>query len=222
MTTATHTTTACDPATSTTRSLLGYGVLAGPFYAAASLVQAATRDGFDLTRHQWSLLALGEHGWVQTANFVLTGLMIVAAAVGLRRALRSGRGATWGPRLIAVYGISLVAAAAFPADPALGFPAGTPEGPGDVSWHGMLHFVAAGVGFACLAGACFLLARRFGSDGRRGWAVGSRCVGAAFLTGFAAVASGGGSVAATVAFTVAVLTVFTWLSAVSVHLYRRR
>lgn len=45
-----------------TRSLLGYGMLAGPFYVAVSLAQALSRDGFDLTRHAWSLLANGEHG----------------------------------------------------------------------------------------------------------------------------------------------------------------
>ena len=32
-----------------TRSLLGYGVIAGPFYIVVSLAQALARDGFDLT-----------------------------------------------------------------------------------------------------------------------------------------------------------------------------
>jgi Protein of unknown function (DUF998) len=75
-----------------TRSLLGYGVIAGPFYVVVSLVQALTRDGFDLTRHAWSLLANGELGWVQVANFAVTGAMLVAFAVGLHRALAGGRG----------------------------------------------------------------------------------------------------------------------------------
>src|SRR5829696_4666070 len=86
-------TRSCDPATRVTRSLLGYGVLAGPFYVTVALAQALTRDGFDLSRHPWSLLALGAHGWIQIANFVLTGLMVVAAAVGVRRALATGPGA---------------------------------------------------------------------------------------------------------------------------------
>jgi hypothetical protein len=49
-----------DPDARVTRSLLGHGVLAGPVYVVASLTQALTRDGFDLTRHSWSLLALME------------------------------------------------------------------------------------------------------------------------------------------------------------------
>src|SRR3954452_11425294 len=118
----------CDPETRVTRSLLGYGVLAGPVYVTASLVQAVTRPDFDLSRHEWSLLATGPHGWIQIANLALTGGMVLAFAVGLRRALAGGSGARWAPRLVGVYGACLVAAA-FRADPAFGFPAGTPAGP---------------------------------------------------------------------------------------------
>jgi hypothetical protein len=42
-----------------TRSLLGYGVLAGPVYVVVGLAQALTRDGYDLARHDLSLLANG-------------------------------------------------------------------------------------------------------------------------------------------------------------------
>ena len=72
----------CTPEQRVTRALLGYGIVAGPFYVAVSLTQAALRDGFDLTRHPWSLLANGPAGWVQIANLILTGLMVTAAAVG--------------------------------------------------------------------------------------------------------------------------------------------
>src|SRR5262245_8958704 len=112
----------CSPATRITRSLLGYGVIAGPLYVLVALAQALTRDGFDLSRHAWSLLANGDWCWIQTVNFVVTGAMTVAAAVGLRRA--AGGVA---PVLIGVYGLSLVGAGVFRADPAQGFPVGAPE-----------------------------------------------------------------------------------------------
>lgn len=211
----------CSPADRITKSLLGYGVIVGPMYVVVSLAQALTRDGFDLSRHQWSMLANGGLGWIQVANFALTGLMLVATAVGIRRALSPGRGATWAPRLVAAFGASLVVASAFRADPALGFPAGTPEGPASISTSGVVHFSAAGVGFTCIAIACFAIARRYAADDRRGWAVYSMATGVVFLGGFACVASGAGSMVANLLFTAAVILVWVWTSAVSRDLYRR-
>jgi hypothetical protein len=41
------------PATAArTRTLLTAGAVAGPLWAAVSLAQAATRDGYDITRHR--------------------------------------------------------------------------------------------------------------------------------------------------------------------------
>jgi hypothetical membrane protein len=212
--------TTCTPAVRVTRSLLGYGVIAGPFYVIVSLAQALTRPGFDLTRHEWSLLANGAMGWIQIGNFVLTGLMVVAAAVGFRRALRPAPGSVWAPRLLAVYGLSLIGAGILRADPADGFPLGTPPGPAAVSWHGLGHLAAGAIGFACLIAACFVLARRLRADARSGLAMWSRVTGIGFLAGFVGIAAGSGSVAANLAFTVAVIAAWIWLSAVSAHLYR--
>lgn len=220
-TTAPDRATECERATSITRSLIGYGILAGPLYVLVSLVQAVTRDGFDLARHQWSLLSNGGLGWVQITNFVVTGLMTVAFAIGLRRALAGSRGGVWAPRLIGVYGLSLVGAGVFRADPALGFPPGTPDGPANVSWHGILHFVSGGIGFACLVVACFVLARRFAAQGRRVWAGYSWVTGALFLAGFVSVATGAGSTWANLVFVGSVLLVWGWLTAVAVRLYRK-
>jgi hypothetical protein len=84
----------------------------------------------------------------------------------------------------------------------------------------MLHFVSGGIGFTCLAVACFAIARRYAALGRAGFARWSRASGAVFLAGFAMVASSGGDRVGTLAFVAAVLAVHTWLSAVSLDLYR--
>ena len=36
-------------------------------------------------------------GWIQITTFVVTGLLWVAFAVGMRRVRHPGRGGTWGP-----------------------------------------------------------------------------------------------------------------------------
>jgi hypothetical protein len=201
-----------------TRSLLGYGPLAGLVYLVSGLTQALARDGFDLTRHDLSLLANGPLGWIQVATLVLTGLMTGAAAVGVRRALRT----TWGPGLLAGYGVALVAAGVFVADPMDGFPIGTPAGPpAEVSTAGLLHMAAGGVGFGCLVAAGLVLARRFAREGRSRWAVGSRISAGVVLLGFLGVASGTTSPLAVLGLWIGVVTGWAWLAAVCVHLYRR-
>jgi len=210
-----------DRAATVTRSLLGYGVLAGLFYLVVGLTQALTRDGYDLTRHDLSLLANGPYGWIQIANLILTGLMVIAAAVGVRRAMRPGPAASWGPGLLAGYGVGLVGAGVFVADPMNGFPPGTPDGPpATVSTAGLLHVVSGAVGFACLVAACFVLARRFAHRGRAGWAWYSRATGLVFLAGFVGIASGSSSPAVVLGFWFAVVVAYAWLAALSVYLYR--
>jgi len=211
----------CTPEQRVTRSLLGYGIVAGPLYVAVSLGQAAVRDGFDLTRHSWSLLANGTGGWVQSTNLALSGLMVVAAAIGYRRAMPDGVGRRWAPRLLGTYGLGMVGAGIFRADPMAGFPAGTPAGPPvDPTLHGTLHFVCGGIGFLALIAAALVLARRFQREGRGVRAVCSAVTGVAFLAGFAGIASGSTSRAVTLAFVAAVLMVLGWLTSTSLHLYK--
>jgi hypothetical protein len=111
-------------------------------------VQALTRDGFDLRRHPLSMLALGEHGWIQVINFISAGVLSLIFAVGVARRLQDGPGSTWAPRLLALFGAGLVIGGIFRADPALGFPAGAPAGyPEQLSVHGTIHAFAPPLAF---------------------------------------------------------------------------
>lgn len=156
-----------EAADETTRRLLGCGVAAGPVFILVWAVQAFTRDGFDPTRHPASLLALGDLGWIQVANFVITGALFVACAFGLRRVLHPGRASTWGPILIGAFGAGLILAGIFTTDPGAGFPEGAPSGAPQLSWHGALHEVGHLVALASWTAACFVFRRRFAADGDR-------------------------------------------------------
>ena len=201
-------------APTTTRTLLALGAGAGPLYVIVGLAQILTREGFDWTRHALSLMSNGPWGWVQVANFLLSGLLVLAGAIGLKRGLAIGRGRTAGPLFVAIYGLGLIGAAFFSADPALGFPPGTPDGPPAViTTHGLLHFVSGGIGFLGLIAACFVLAARFRGEGRSSWMWFSLATGVLFFAGFAGIASGAQSRTLVVAFYLAVLLAWTWLSA---------
>jgi hypothetical protein len=140
-----------------TQYLLRCGVLAGPFYLVVSLTQALLRKGFDLARHTLSVLANGPGGWIQTANFVLTGLMVLSAAVGFSRVLGpKSRGVTW---LLGGFGAAMLVSAVFPTDPVDGFPPGTPMGPPTtISTTGLVHLIAGALGFAILGISCLFAA----------------------------------------------------------------
>ncbi|MFI2425872.1 DUF998 domain-containing protein [Streptomyces sp. NPDC018955] len=187
------------------------GVLAGPLFLTAGLAQGFTREGFDFTRHAISQLALGGAGWIQTVNFLLTGALIVAGAVGLRRLLDGGAGATWAPVLVGVCGVSFWAAAAFPADAGAGFPAGSPD-TATLSGHGAAHMAAGMAGYLALCAAFVVLARPLAGRGHRGWAVASRVVPVAVLAGFA------GSASSVLVFTAGAGLGLLWLAALTARL----
>jgi hypothetical membrane protein len=155
----------------TTIRLLACGVIGGSVFVAANIVQVLTREGFEVKRHALSLLTLGDLGWIQTIAFVASGLLAIACAIGMRRALQPGRADTSGPVLIGMYGVALVAAGIFHPDPALGFPPGTPaKTPVGMSWHAALHTLTFFVLLLALVAACVEFMRRFASSHQIGWA----------------------------------------------------
>ena len=196
-----------------TRRLLVCGMAAGPVFVAVTTVEIISRQGFDLRRHGISLLSLGDRGWVQVANFLLAGLLSVAFAAGVRRALGPGPGGTAAPVLICGYGLGLIVTGLFLVDPGEGFPPGTPDGLPVLSWHGAVHAVAPPAAFLSLVGVCLVLARRFAGLRRWGWA--GYCV----VTGLAALGlifwpGGAGSVRSALA----VLVTSAWMTAVAADL----
>ncbi len=205
-----------DTAAAVTRSMLGWGVVAGPFYVAVGLILALATPGFDLTRHALSLLMLSDAGWVQRANFVLSGLMVLVAAVGLLRAIRTGRGLAMSA-LTGLYGCCLILSAVFGPDPTSGFPPGAAGGTGSV--HGILHLVFGGLGFLALAGAALahgLWSRSIGAVARGRI---SFVLAVLIVVGFFAGAALSRIPAGTGLLWVAVLAGWAWLLLASVQVY---
>ena len=197
-----------------TRALLLCGVVAGPLYLAVGLAQALTREGFDFARHPLSVLANGPGGWVQTANFAVTGLLIVAAAVGFARVLGpKSRTLTWP---LTGHGLAVFAAAFFPADPMDGFPPGTPQGaPTSISTTGLLHFAAGGLGFLLLGLSGIFAAAILRRRGAGGLAALSLVSGLVVLVGF----FGGMALPLGVAgIWAAVVVGYAWLTVLSLRL----
>jgi hypothetical protein len=74
------------------RGLLRCGIAAGPLFTATFLAEGAARDGYRPLRHPVSSLALGPRGWIQTANFAVTGVLTLAGAASYGwRSRRAGQ-----------------------------------------------------------------------------------------------------------------------------------
>jgi hypothetical membrane protein len=190
------------------RNLLLAGAVAGPLYVGIGTIEAIVRDGFDIREHPLSVLANGTGGWVHSAMMITTGLLTLLGALALRGSVP--RASVVG---LSIYGLGVAAAGVMRADPVAGFPPGTPEGdPVTVTWHGAGHFMAGGIGFLGLIVACLVLANRFRRDGDPGWAWFSLVTGVGYFAAFVGIGASAGHPAGNIAFTVAVILGWTWIT----------
>ncbi|MEZ5284539.1 MAG: DUF998 domain-containing protein [Vicinamibacterales bacterium] len=159
-----------DRSAAVTRSLLGYGVLVGPLYLLVGIAQGLLRPGFSFARHPLSVLANGDYGWVQTANFALSGLMVLAAAAGVMRVAGPRARAT--ARRARRFGPASRSRPCSAPIPWTGSRSAHPSGhrPPITFSMGLLHFAVSALAFTCF-GVSALLGPRACSHtaGNRPW-----------------------------------------------------
>jgi hypothetical protein len=207
-------------------ALLGCGAGAGPVFLGTALAEGASRPSYRPLRHPVSSLALGERGWLQTANFSVTGLLMLGGALGLSRTSRPAGRTRVGPALIGAAGFGLLGSAAFVTDPVSGYPPGTPDALTERTTPGVLHDLFAVPTFLGFPAAEAVYAGAFRRAGRRRWAVASAGSSAAMLVTFGLASAAFAQTPALVRFgglfqRVAIGTGFGWLTAVAVDARRR-
>ena len=195
--------------------MLGWGVFAGPLYVVVGLTLALTRDGFHLSEHALSLLMLGDNGWMQRTNLLLSGALVLIAATGIRRALGYDSWRTGTATHVTLFGLGLVGSAAFAPDPMGGFPPGAEEA---VSTSGVLHLAFGLVQFVCVAAAGIALARWAKRRGNRRASRRSRVLACTVLIGFLSGAALGQYTIGIALLWIAVLAGYVWLATVCIHL----
>ncbi|MET8388256.1 DUF998 domain-containing protein [Streptosporangium canum] len=198
----------------------------------AMLLSAAARHGLHpATRvaeeHSLStvieILALGDFGWIQTANFIVAGLLTLAFVVGLRSALRPLGGATLVPVLIGAISLGLLGAGLFATDPVSGYPPETPDAILQYSTHGTLHDLFSMPTFLAWPIACIVSAVHFLRGRKSGWAIYSAATGLIFAGAFVLSSMGFAQVEALVDLgglfqRIAVTVGFAWITLLAIHL----
>jgi Protein of unknown function (DUF998) len=200
------------------RASLFCGIICGPLYVALTLTQALTRNGFDITRHRFTLLTIGELGWVHRWNMVFVGALTVLFAIGAGKLLQGCRGAVWVTGLLTLFGLAYVVGGMLTADSVLGFPPGADAEMLRTTLQGKVQNLSRGASTLLLFAASLAFARLLAAEGRRGlaWAFGM-----GIPATFAALATIGfvmGIQSGGLAF---LMTPWIWVTAMAVHLSQR-
>lgn len=214
------------------RALLWCGAIGAPLFVVVFLIEGAVPAirpaGYNPLRHPVSSLAIGPFGWVQVANFLVTGVLLLAFAVGLRPALRRHNGGIWAAVLVGLIAIGLIGAGVFTADPFSGYPPGTPAVPVGAARtiHGVLHQAFSALVFLGLPAACCVVGYRLARSGRKWWACYSIGTAVAFLTGFVLAGLGFAQNPTFVCIggllqRLTLIAGLAWITALALHLIRR-
>jgi len=205
------------------RLLLACGAIGPLLFIVVFLIEGAIRPDYSAWYNFVSSLSLGGQGWIQITNFLICGALVFCFAIGLRRVLYPGKGSTWAPILLGIFGLCLIGAGFFVTDPMFGYPPGAPSTP---TLHGILHGVFSLVGFISLPAACFVLARRFvGDPAWHGWAFYSIATGILVVVFFFAagvVASPNLNAPAGLIQRLSIITGWGWIALLALRLMSKR
>jgi hypothetical membrane protein len=179
----------------TAKGEVACGIVSAPLFIAAFSAIGATRPGYDWRGEPVSSLGIGEEGWRQQTNFIVTGGLYLLAALGLRQCPRRSVGARIVPALIAGAGVGLIGSGLFVTDPVAAFQPATPEEDGANSANppdaaptrsGKLHNISAIPIFVCLPIAALVSAVGAFRRGDVRWAGYSASSGLAMVASFIA------------------------------------
>jgi len=139
------------------RTLAAIAGTVGPLqFFLVLLAEGATRPGYRPLRDTISELSLGPRGWIQTANFLVFGLLFIVFARGVKASVNDSRATRLGAMLLSVVGVGVLGCGLFRAEP---WP------PSSMSLAGVLHLLCAIVlVFALLPVATGVMARAFSTD----------------------------------------------------------
>jgi len=208
-----------------TKALFICGAIAGPLFISAVLMEGATRTDYNSFRYPLSSLSIGELGWMQIANFILTGILLLIFSIGSKQIFNSSKRKFRGHLFIMLVGIGLIGAGICSTDPVYGYPPDKPLMLAQFTVRGHLHDAFSMLVFICLPAGCFVFRKRFITAGENGWANYSAISGFAIIVTFVLAAMGfkqlpGFADYAGLFQRLCVTIGLTWMTLLSIHLLK--
>jgi len=140
------------------RRLAAWAGMIGPaLFVAVFAIEGWLRPGYEPLKTYVSALSLGPRGWIQIANFVILGLLLLVFSLAVATEFPTGKASRAGPILLAIISTLFVV-----SGPVVMDPTGTPLD--QVTTHGTIHGLAGGMIFILMPVTCFVFLRRFRAD----------------------------------------------------------
>ena len=205
-----------------TKTLLIFGPIGSMLFIILFLIEGATREDYSPFRFPISSLSIGDLGWIQITNFIISGFLIFLFAFGLRNALLPSEGSKWIPRLIGAVGLGLIGAGIFSSDPVFGYPITEPLAIAQFTIHGHLHDFFSIFVFVCLPIACFKYRERFNILNEQRWSLYSLLTAITMLITFIIAGIGFKQTMGLVEYAgvfqrLSIIIGFTWISAIAIY-----
>lgn len=214
------------PKAKATKAYLACGAIGCVLFILVFLVEGFLREGYDPLRHPISSLSIGERGWIQVTNFIVTGIFLCLFSIGLRRVYNSREIKFRGPFNVILIATGLIGAGIFTTDPLFGYPIDQPMKIAQYTIHGHFHDFFSLFVFIGLPVACFIFRKKFKAEGKNGWANYSLITAIAFILFFILASMGFKQVNGFVNYggllqRLTIITGWIWLSALSIHYWKR-
>ena len=133
------------------------GVLGPALFVGIFCLECLLRPGYDPKSMYISALSLGPRGWIQMANFILLGVLLLVFARGIAAEFPGEKASRGGPILLTILAVLFIVSGFFVMDPM-----DTP--PDQMSVHGLIHGLAGGIVFVLMPVIIFVFQRRFQGD----------------------------------------------------------
>lgn len=135
------------------------GMVGSVLFVSVFTIEGYLRPGYDPGSMFVSELSLGPRGWIQIANFITTGLLVLLFTRAIAAEFKAGKASKAGPILLTVIGFSLLVSGPLVMDPA-----STPREL--MSLRSRLHWSFGSLMFSLSPLSCFVFWRRFRRDAK--------------------------------------------------------